>query len=200
MRVRLSRRAETDLIEITDFIALDNLERASELLIRQQPKAGEEDLRGFEWRHLWQLCQSDGNETLADTGAYEPVFSLDGRWLAYVSESAGRPEVYVREYAAGRWEDRVSIDGAIGPAWRADSAELYFYELSGALASVSVEPAADGRLRIGQPTRLFTLDAQRFQAYVASPDGQRFLVNLAEPGALTPPDTVIVDWQRLIRP
>jgi toxin ParE1/3/4 len=30
MRVRLSRRAETDLIEITDFIALDNPERASE--------------------------------------------------------------------------------------------------------------------------------------------------------------------------
>lgn len=28
MRVRLSRRAETDLIEITDFIALDNPERA----------------------------------------------------------------------------------------------------------------------------------------------------------------------------
>lgn len=30
MHVRLSRRAETDLIEIADFIALDNPERASE--------------------------------------------------------------------------------------------------------------------------------------------------------------------------
>ncbi|SFW15667.1 type II toxin-antitoxin system RelE/ParE family toxin [Nitrosovibrio sp. Nv17] len=30
MRVRLSRWAETDLIEITDFIALDNPKRASE--------------------------------------------------------------------------------------------------------------------------------------------------------------------------
>ncbi len=29
MQVRLSRRAETDLVEITDFIALDNAERAS---------------------------------------------------------------------------------------------------------------------------------------------------------------------------
>ncbi len=30
MRIRLSRRAETDLVEITDFIALDSPERASE--------------------------------------------------------------------------------------------------------------------------------------------------------------------------
>lgn len=40
MRVRMSRRAETDLIEITDFIALDNPERATqfedELLERAQ--------------------------------------------------------------------------------------------------------------------------------------------------------------------
>jgi toxin ParE1/3/4 len=30
MRVRLSRRADNDLVEITDFIALDNPERATE--------------------------------------------------------------------------------------------------------------------------------------------------------------------------
>lgn len=40
MRVRISRRAEMDLIEITDFIALDNPERAhqfeDELLERAQ--------------------------------------------------------------------------------------------------------------------------------------------------------------------
>ncbi|MFO1510137.1 MAG: type II toxin-antitoxin system RelE/ParE family toxin [Steroidobacteraceae bacterium] len=30
MRVRLSRRAEADLVEITDFIAIDNPERATD--------------------------------------------------------------------------------------------------------------------------------------------------------------------------
>jgi len=35
-------------------LAENNLGRARELLDRQRPKAGEEDLRGFEWRHLWQ--------------------------------------------------------------------------------------------------------------------------------------------------
>src|SRR5262249_4345610 len=38
-------------------LAENNLGRARDLLDRQQPKAGEEDLRGFEWRYLWQLCQ-----------------------------------------------------------------------------------------------------------------------------------------------
>jgi WD40 repeat protein/serine/threonine protein kinase len=76
------------------FHALDenNLERASELLIRQQPKAGEEDLRGFEWRHLWQLCQSDVKFTLPDADAHHPVFSRDGRRFAY-----GGKRIVIRE-------------------------------------------------------------------------------------------------------
>ena len=67
------------------FQALDenNLDRAIDLLDRQRPKPGEEDLRGFEWRHLWQLCQSDVKVTLPDADAQHPVFSPDGRWLAY---------------------------------------------------------------------------------------------------------------------
>jgi len=76
------------------FQALDenNLERAIDLLDRQQPKPGEEDLRGFEWRHLWQLCQSDVKDTLPDADAHHPVFSPDGRWLAY-----GGKRIVIRE-------------------------------------------------------------------------------------------------------
>ena len=76
------------------FQALDenNLERAIDLLDRQRPKPGEEDLRGFEWRHLWQLCQSDVKDTLPDADAHHPVFSPDGRWLAY-----GGKRIVIRE-------------------------------------------------------------------------------------------------------
>ena len=69
-----------------------DLERAIDLLDRQRPKPGEEDLRGFEWRHLWQLCQSDVNETLPDVDAQNPTFSRDGRWLAY-----GGKRIVIRE-------------------------------------------------------------------------------------------------------
>ena len=76
------------------FQALDenNLERAIDLLDRQRPKPGEVDLRGFEWRHLWQLCQSDVKVTFPDADAHHPAFSPDGRWLAY-----GGKRIVIRE-------------------------------------------------------------------------------------------------------
>src|SRR5262249_8213121 len=57
----------------------NNLAHAVELLDRQRPKPGEEDLRGFEWRYLWQLCQSDAVKSFPDEGAEAVTFSPDGR-------------------------------------------------------------------------------------------------------------------------
>src|SRR5439155_132451 len=42
-----------------------NLGRALELLDAQRPRGQQEDLRGFEWRHLWRLCQGDDLFTLS---------------------------------------------------------------------------------------------------------------------------------------
>ncbi len=64
-------------------LAENNLSRARELLDRQQPKAGEDDLRGFEWRYLWRLCQGDEIATFRDEAAHGAAFSADGRLFAY---------------------------------------------------------------------------------------------------------------------
>lgn len=63
-------------------LAENNLGRARDLLGRQRPKAGQEDLRGFEWRYLWQLCQGDELETFHDDRASGAAFSPDGKWFA----------------------------------------------------------------------------------------------------------------------
>ncbi len=73
-------------------LAENNLSRARELLDRQNPKAGEEDLRGFEWRYLWQLCQGDELATFHDEGATAAAFSPDGKLFAYAGE-----KIIVRE-------------------------------------------------------------------------------------------------------
>jgi hypothetical protein len=80
-------------------LAENNLERAVQLLDKQRPKPGEkDDLRGFEWRYLWQLCQ--GNEIATFRNAPPSrffecavAFSPDGRFLAY----SGSKHVVVRD-------------------------------------------------------------------------------------------------------
>src|SRR6185503_17186045 len=45
-----------------------------QLLGKHRPKAGEPDLRGFEWRYLWQLCQGDPHIAFPSQG--RPVQSV----------------------------------------------------------------------------------------------------------------------------
>jgi WD40 repeat protein len=67
-----------------------NAGRAQDLLNGWQPADGQEDLRGFEWRYLWRLC----NQALRFTfrGHTEPVtsvaFSPDRKTMATCSDDA----------------------------------------------------------------------------------------------------------------
>ncbi len=53
-------------------------------------------------------------QTVANEGA--PVFSPDGRLLAYVSDESGRFQIYLRSYPQGEVIG-VSIDGGLEPVW-----------------------------------------------------------------------------------
>jgi dipeptidyl aminopeptidase/acylaminoacyl peptidase len=60
-------------------------------------------------RDIWVLSLKDHKRTsFLATPATEgaPRFSPDGRWLAYVSDESGRPEVYVQPYPGpgGKWQ------------------------------------------------------------------------------------------------
>jgi WD40 repeat protein/predicted Ser/Thr protein kinase len=66
--------------------ALQNgdLGRAWRTLASLVPKAGETDLRGFEWRYLWNLCRGDQLASLPghEKNVTATAFSPDGRLLA----------------------------------------------------------------------------------------------------------------------
>jgi WD40 repeat protein/predicted nucleic acid-binding protein len=77
----------------------NNLVGAKQLLDGQRPEPGEkDDLRGFEWRHLWQLAQPTAPDTFHDGGHSQAVaFSRDGSLLA-----AANTNVILRETASHR--------------------------------------------------------------------------------------------------
>ncbi|MEO6750718.1 MAG: protein kinase, partial [Opitutus sp.] len=75
----------TDMYLAQQSLALDNLGKARRLLERHRPLPGEEDLRGWEWRYLWQATRSSALLTLDQrptTRGWSVSFSPDGTRLA----------------------------------------------------------------------------------------------------------------------
>jgi len=70
----------------------NNLDRALELIERQHPGPGQRDLRGWEWRYLWQQTRSDASITFCrETRAISSLaVSPDGHWLAVGNNEQGK--------------------------------------------------------------------------------------------------------------
>lgn len=125
--------------------ALDqgHLERALELLREQVPERGQEDLRGFEWYHLFHLGQRD----LVLRGHRGPVravaFSPDGRTLA---TGSGDGIVRLWERQGGRLMR--SLSGHRGPVLG-----VAFAPRGGLLLSAG----ADGTVRLWEPSEARSL-------------------------------------------
>ena len=110
---------------------------------------------------------------------HQAKFSIDGRYVAYVSNEAGRDEVYIRPFPEadeGQWQ--ISQDGGIQPRWSRDGKELFYVEGETLIAvSVSTEPTFEA----GSATRLFSdphlaLKGRVRPQYDVSADGQRFVM------------------------
>lgn len=54
-----------------------------------------------------------------------PVFSPDGRWLAYASDASGAFEIYVRPFPGPGSQWQVSVGGGYVPLWSHDGRLLY---------------------------------------------------------------------------
>jgi serine/threonine-protein kinase len=114
-----------------------------------------------------------------------PVFSPDGRWLAYVSNESGKNEVYVRTFPpqssgqGGKWQ--VSTGGGTMPRWSRSGHEL-FYQSGGQILAATYTVRND----------IFVADNPRVwiaklggTAWDLAPDGKRLAV-------LTPVDSTEV--------
>ena len=74
--VARQRAYASDMNAAAQAMAGDNLGRAQNLLNRQRPQPGQKDLRGWEWRYLWQQTRSDALFSLAQESG--EIISLAG--------------------------------------------------------------------------------------------------------------------------
>ena len=132
------------------------------------------------------------------------VFSPGGRWIAYTSDEAGPPNVYVQSFPAGGTRHQVSRDGGGQPAWRADGQELFFVRPDGNMMAAAIDATATGQFDIGVPRVLFPaivtsgLGLSSFQ-YAVTKNGDRFLVHARPMQATGMPLTVVVNWPATIQ-
>jgi hypothetical protein len=130
-------------------------------------------------REWMSLLNSRANE-------YGVTLSPDGRWLAYVSEANGHPEVYVRPFPGPGPRVQVSEAGAVEPRWAHSGEELFFRALRPdapdghtafmVAASVTAEPT----FRVNSRRTLFGtagyVRGPRVPLYEVSEDDRRFLM------------------------
>ena len=126
--------------------------------------------------------------------------SPDGRWLAYVSDESGRPEVFVRSFPDLERKWQASIEGGVSAHWRKDGRELLFLNGSGGdlrMSSVSLAPTATG-LSIGEPQRLFRVPTDVIEIS-PSADHARFLALVQPAAAAEPAMRMVFGWNPVRR-
>jgi serine/threonine protein kinase/Tol biopolymer transport system component len=138
-----------------------------------------------------------------------PAISPDGRWVAYMSDESGQPEIYVRPFpaAGGKWQ--VSDGGGSWPAWSRDGSELFFRSQDGLMAA---DVSGDGgTFRAGRPQLVaaggfsgdqvgIAVSGSVFSDYEPMPDGDSFVVLLGSEAQSTQSHvTLVTNWFDVLR-
>ena len=100
----------------------------------------------------------DGDTTHHDliirpgTNELVPALSPDDRWLAYVSDVSGTPEVYVRPFPdVMSARVKVSDGGGYEPGWSHDGSELFYMDGDGMFVAAAVETEPAFRIAAREP-------------------------------------------------
>jgi WD40-like Beta Propeller Repeat len=104
---------------------------------------------------------------------WSPVFSPDGRWLAYNSNESGADEVYVRAFTAPATGQgakvQISNRGGINPVWSRSGRELLY--LSGDQIMTS-SYTVSGESFVAEKPRVWAANLGRPVTFDLAPDGK----------------------------
>lgn len=135
-----------------------------------------------------RLLGTPANETA-------PAFSPDGRWLALVSDTTGREEVFLLPASGGGTPLQVSREGGREPVWSRRGDELFFRRGPEMLAARMLGSAPP---RIAAPVLLFTGEFDRrpmfHPNYDVAADGRFLMVRGTAPDVTDTRVAVLLNW------
>jgi serine/threonine-protein kinase len=108
----------------------------------------------------------------------DPMFSPDGKFIAYSSNESGDEEIFVRPFPGpgGKW--KVSTKGGKFPVWSAATRDILFLGGDDRIMAASYSTQADsftaGVPRVWSPTQVRRNSVQ--QNFDISPDGKRVIM------------------------
>jgi eukaryotic-like serine/threonine-protein kinase len=118
--------------------------------------------------------------------------SPDGKWLAYVSDESGQPEVFVQAMNDPSVRAQVSSEGGRFPAWARSGNELFFSSKN-RLTSVKFSPG--GGLNPGKPALVFeNPEKKQWNGYDVAADGRFVVAREAEINSAENQVNVVPGW------
>ena len=109
-----------------------------------------------------------------------PMFSPDGRWIAYLSNEQGQFEVFVRPFPGpgGVWQ--ISSGTGVYPVWSRDGKTLFFMSLGLRIMAVDYTTKGDtfvpGKPRPWSDVTLRQGAGTNFTPFDLAPDGKHFAI------------------------
>jgi len=147
---------------------------------------------------LWVLPMFGDGKPFAYTNTASKVqerggtFSPDGRWVAYMSDEGGRPEIFVSPFPWTGTKWQISNGGGADPRWRSDGKELFYFDFNG-ITAVEVNGAGSA-FEVGGSKQLFRLPVRGIsREFAPSKDGQRFLAIVPTSG-ISQQLTFVQNW------
>ncbi len=123
------------------------------------------------------------------------------RWIAFTSDASGQNEIYVQSFPPGTRPIPISNGGGSEPRWSRDGKELFYISRDGSLMAVNV--TLEPEFVRGTATELFKTripsggSAGFLFHYDVAPDGKFLVITRPQEkeGAVSPPITVVLNWQ-----
>jgi Tol biopolymer transport system component/tRNA A-37 threonylcarbamoyl transferase component Bud32 len=130
------------------------------------------------------------------TPSASAALSPDGRWLAYIADTTGSAELWVRRYPSLDAAVRISPNGAAEPVWAKDGRELFYLE-DDRLMRVRVGRDTSVRFSHEPPVMLVEKSFTRLSqgpSFDVAADGRLLMLSPVPAGPPVPIE-VIVNWR-----